>query len=113
MRVVEPEPGSLQEEKFMLMAPASNRERGERQGLSILPRESLCSSARRAASVRGEDTSRVVSWRRLVGSLRVLIVTLAVAAAVEVRYGIVQLFICDLRDLVFRGMPRCAPWLCP
>jgi hypothetical protein len=39
--------------------------------------------------------------------------TLAVPAAVAILYGIVQTFICDLRDLVFRGMPRRAVWLCP
>ena len=53
------------------------------------------------------------SARWLARSLRVLILTLAVLAAVAILYGIVQLFICDLRELVFRGMPRRAVWLCP
>ncbi len=53
------------------------------------------------------------STRWLARSLRVLILTLAVLAAVAILYGIVQIFICDLRELVFRGMPRRAVWLCP
>ncbi len=53
------------------------------------------------------------STRWLARSLRVLILTLAVLAAVAILYGIVQVFICDLRELVFRGMPRRAVWLCP
>ena len=53
------------------------------------------------------------STRWLARSVRVLILTLAVLAAVAILYGIVQLFICDLRELVFRGMPRRAVWLCP
>ena len=53
------------------------------------------------------------STRWLARSLRVLILTLAVVAAVAILYGIVQVFICDLRELVFRGMPRRAVWLCP
>jgi hypothetical protein len=46
IRVVELEPGSLQEEKFMLMVPASNRERVSdknwafcRANLIMVPRE--------------------------------------------------------------------------
>ncbi len=38
--------------------------------------------------------------------LRVVILTLAVLAAASVLYGIVQIFICDLRELVFWGMAR-------
>lgn len=45
--------------------------------------------------------------------LRIVIVGLAVLAAVAVLYGIVQVFICELRELVFPGMPRRAAWLCP
>jgi len=41
-----------------------------------------------------------------------LILTLAVLAAVVILYGIVQVFICDLQELVFRGMARRAVWLC-
>lgn len=44
--------------------------------------------------------------------LRVVILTLAVLAAAAILYGIVQIFICDLRELVFRGMARRAVWLC-
>jgi hypothetical protein len=73
--------------------------------------------------VKGDDPFRgeverppeepVRSTRWLARSLRVLILTLAVLAAVAILYGIVQVFICDLRELVFRGMPRRAVWLCP
>ncbi len=45
--------------------------------------------------------------------LRIVILGLAVLAAVAVVYGIVQVFICDLRETVFSGMPRRALWLCP
>jgi hypothetical protein len=45
--------------------------------------------------------------------LRIVILGLAVLAAVAVLYGIVQIFICDLRETVFPGMPRRAVWLCP
>lgn len=58
-----------------------------------------------------EEPARSTGW--LARSLRVLILTLAVLAAVVILYGIVQVFICDLRELVFRGMPRRAVWLCP
>jgi phosphotransferase system glucose/maltose/N-acetylglucosamine-specific IIC component len=50
--------------------------------------------------------------RWLARSLRVLILTVAVLAAVAILYGIFQVFICDLREVVFRGMPRRAVWLC-
>jgi len=63
--------------------------------------------------MRGEGACRVASGRWLAGSLRVLIVRLALTAVVAVRYGIVQFFISDLRDLVVRGMPRRTPWLFP
>ena len=52
------------------------------------------------------------STRWLATSLRVLILAVAVLAAVAILYGIVQVFICDLREIVFRGMPRRAVWLC-
>jgi hypothetical protein len=58
-----------------------------------------------------EGPARSTRW--LARSLRVLILTLAVLAAAAILYGIVQVFICDLRELVFRGMPRRAVWLCP
>ena len=58
-----------------------------------------------------EEPARSTRW--LARSLRVLILTLAVLAAAAILYGIVQVFICDLRELVFRGMPRRAVWLCP
>jgi len=41
-----------------------------------------------------------------------LIVIVALAAAGLVLYGILQVFVCDLREMVFRGMPRRAVWLC-
>ncbi len=44
--------------------------------------------------------------------LRIVVLVLAVLAAAAVLYGIVQIFICDLRELVFRGMARRAVWLC-
>lgn len=44
--------------------------------------------------------------------LRIVIMALAVLAAVAILYGIVQVFICELRELVFAGMPRRAAWLC-
>jgi hypothetical protein len=53
------------------------------------------------------------SPHRLWRWLRIVIVTLAVLAAVVILYGIVHVFICELRELVFRGMPRRAAWLCP
>jgi hypothetical protein len=52
------------------------------------------------------------SIRWLATSLRVLILAVAVLAAVAILYGIVQVFICDLREIVFQGMPRRAVWLC-
>ena len=58
-----------------------------------------------------EEPASATRW--LGRSFRVLILTLAVLAAVAILYGIVQIFICDLRELVFRGMPRRAVWLCP
>ena len=45
--------------------------------------------------------------------LRIVILGLAVLAAVVVLYGIVHIFICDLREMVFHGMSRRAVWLCP
>lgn len=44
--------------------------------------------------------------------VRTLIVIVALAAAGLVLYGILQVFVCDLREIVFRGMPRRAVWLC-
>jgi hypothetical protein len=44
--------------------------------------------------------------------LRVLILVVLVVAAVAVLYWMVQVFICDLRETVFRGMSRRAAWLC-
>jgi hypothetical protein len=44
--------------------------------------------------------------------VRTLIVIVALAAAGLVLYGILQVFVCDLREIVFKGMPRRAVWLC-
>jgi len=45
-------------------------------------------------------------------SLRAVIVITAVAAAGLVLYGILQVFVCDFREAVFKGMSRRAVWLC-
>jgi hypothetical protein len=58
-------------------------------------------------SARRESPGRLGRW------LRVVFLGLAVLAAVAVLYGIVQIFICDLREMVFPGMGRRAIWLCP
>ena len=44
--------------------------------------------------------------------VRSVIVIVILAAAGLVLYGILQLFICDLRETVFRGAARRAVWLC-
>ena len=46
------------------------------------------------------------------GPLRALVVMVALAAGLLVLYGILQVFVCDLREVVFRGMPHRAVWLC-
>lgn len=45
--------------------------------------------------------------------LRVLLLAFAVCATAIILYGMVQLFICDLREFVFPGLPRRVRWLCP
>ncbi len=45
-------------------------------------------------------------------ALRIVIVVVAVAAVALVLYGILQVFVCDFREVVFRGMSRRAIWLC-
>lgn len=61
-----------------------------------------------------------MSEHRAVGSsrwlrrwLRVLFFAVAIGAAVIILYGMVQLFICDFREVVFPGLPRRTRWLCP
>ena len=44
--------------------------------------------------------------------LRAIIVITALAAAGLVLYGILQVFVCDFREVVFKGMSRRAVWLC-
>jgi len=46
------------------------------------------------------------------GPLRAIIVIVALAAAGLVLYGILQVFVCDFREAVFKGMSRRAVWLC-
>jgi hypothetical protein len=45
-------------------------------------------------------------------ALRAIIVIAALAAAGLVLYGILQVFVCDFREVVFKGMSRRAAWLC-
>jgi hypothetical protein len=45
-------------------------------------------------------------------ALRAIIVIAALAAAGLVLYGILQVFVCDFREVVFKGMSRRAVWLC-
>jgi hypothetical protein len=44
--------------------------------------------------------------------IRTAIVVVALAAAGLVLYGILQIFVCDLREIVFKGTPHRAVWLC-
>jgi hypothetical protein len=44
--------------------------------------------------------------------LRAIIVITALAVAALVLYGILQVFVCDFREVVFKGMSRRAVWLC-
>ncbi len=44
--------------------------------------------------------------------LRAVIVIAAMAAAGLVLYGILQVFVCDFREVVFKGMSHRAVWLC-
>jgi hypothetical protein len=44
--------------------------------------------------------------------LRAIIVIAGLAAAGLVLYGILQVFVCDFREVVFKGMSRRAVWLC-
>jgi hypothetical protein len=45
-------------------------------------------------------------------ALRAIIVITALAVAALVLYGILQVFVCDFREVVFKGMSRRAVWLC-
>jgi len=45
-------------------------------------------------------------------ALRAIIVIAGLAAAGLVLYGILQVFVCDFREVVFKGMSRRAVWLC-
>ena len=45
-------------------------------------------------------------------ALRAIIVIAALAAAGLVLYGILQVFVCDFREVVFKGMSHRAVWLC-
>ena len=44
--------------------------------------------------------------------LRALVVIVALGAGSLILYGILQVFVCDLREAVFKGAPRRAGWLC-
>jgi len=44
--------------------------------------------------------------------VRTLILIVALAAAGLVLYGILQVFVCDFREVVFKGMSRRTVWLC-
>jgi len=44
--------------------------------------------------------------------LRAIIVVTALAAAALVLYGLLQVFVCDFREVVFKGMSRRVVWLC-
>jgi hypothetical protein len=46
------------------------------------------------------------------GPLRALVVMVALAAGLLVLYGILQVFVCDLREVVFKGASHRAVWLC-
>ena len=46
------------------------------------------------------------------GPLRAIIIIAALAVAGLVLYGILQVFVCDFREAVFKGMSRRAVWLC-
>jgi len=48
----------------------------------------------------------------LTTTLRAIIVIAALAAAGPVLYGILQVFVCDFREVVFKGMSRRVVWLC-
>ena len=44
--------------------------------------------------------------------LRAIIAITALAVAALVLYGILQVFVCDFREVVFKGMSHRAVWLC-
>jgi hypothetical protein len=44
--------------------------------------------------------------------VRTLILIVGLAAAGLVLYGILQIFVCDFREVVFKGMSHRAVWLC-
>ncbi len=50
------------------------------------------------------------SWYRK--ALFVSVVVVGCAAALLILYAIFQIFVCDLREIVFPGMRRRVTWLC-
>jgi len=67
----------------------------------------------RSSAVESQTSGRARhSGAGLSALLRGIIVIAALAAAGLVLYGILQVFVCDFREVVFKGMSRRAVWLC-
>jgi hypothetical protein len=67
----------------------------------------------RSSADDSQTTARThLSGAGLSTPLRAIIVIAALAAAALVLYGILQVFVCDFREVVFKGMSRRAVWLC-
>lgn len=58
------------------------------------------------------ERERRISVARTARTLRLLLLSLVAATAVLMLYWLVQVFICDFREVMFPDMPRRAPWLC-
>jgi hypothetical protein len=97
--------------------------------LGVLPREPGHSTALKAASTKNDDLFRDGMGQppgnesQAAGSahggraglsalVRTLILIVGLAAAAVVLYGMFQVFVCDFREVVFKGMSHRAVWLC-
>ena len=59
-----------------------------------------------------EDKERRLAIRQTARTFRVLLFGVVALVAILMLYWLIQLFICDFREMVFPNMPRRASWLC-
>ncbi len=58
------------------------------------------------------ERERRIMVGRTARTLRLLLLGVVALTAILMLYWLVQVFICDFREVMFPGMPRRAAWLC-
>jgi len=58
------------------------------------------------------ERERRITIRRTARTLRLLLLSVVALTAILMLYWLIQVFICDFREVMFPGMGRRAAWLC-